>query len=146
MGCRWRWKKECFLTYLMLTLEACYDIVCKSVGSRLGVKTGEERGGGNHAHVGVVKALVGTERVESTDGCAIDQTSRDVVELSESVWSPVFSLTGWSNLDRMVDTVATSVDSRSSESGASSKSGEEGGKGLHGVVELDETSVLRMNE
>ena len=38
------------------------------------------------------------------------------------------------------------VVSRSCESGASSKGGEEGGEGLHCVVELDETSVLVSNE
>jgi hypothetical protein len=66
----------------MLALEASYYIVCESVGSGLGVETGEKRGGGNHAHVGVVEALVGAKRVEATNGCTIDQTGRDVVELS----------------------------------------------------------------
>jgi hypothetical protein len=65
----------------VLTLEASYDIVSESVGSGLGVETGEKRGGGNHAHVGVVEALVGTEGVEAADGCTIDQTGGDVVEL-----------------------------------------------------------------
>ena len=53
-----------------------------------------------------------------------------------------------SDLDKVVDAVATLVlvVSRSCESGASSKGGEEGGEGLHCVVELDETSVLVSNE
>ena len=65
----------------MLALEAGYNVECESVGSGLGVETGEKRGGGDHAHVGVVEALVGAEGVEATDRCAIDQTSRDVVKL-----------------------------------------------------------------
>ena len=53
-----------------------------------------------------------------------------------------------SDLDKVVDTVATLVlvVGRSGESSASSKGGEEGGEGLHCVVELDETSVLVSNE
>jgi len=65
----------------MLTLKASYYVVSENVGSGLGVQTGEKRGGGDHAHVGVVEALVGAERVETTNGSAIDQTGRDVVEL-----------------------------------------------------------------
>jgi hypothetical protein len=67
----------------MLTLEASDDIICESVGSGLGVETSEKRSGGNHAQVGVVKTLVGAKRVQTTNGCAIDQTSGDVVELSD---------------------------------------------------------------
>jgi hypothetical protein len=53
-----------------------------------------------------------------------------------------------SDLDKVVDTVATLVlvVGRSGESSASSKGGEEGGEGLHFVVELSETSVLVTNE
>jgi hypothetical protein len=65
----------------MLTLEASNDIVCESVGSGLGVETGEKRSGGNDAQVGVVKTLVGAKGVQTTNGCAIDQTSGDVVKL-----------------------------------------------------------------
>jgi hypothetical protein len=50
-----------------------------------------------------------------------------------------------SNLDNVVDTLVL-VGSGSGESSASSKGGEEGGEGLHCVVELDETSVLVTNE
>ena len=71
------------LTYFMLTLEASNDIVCDSVGSGLHVEAGEKRGGGNHAQVGVVETLVGAKGVQPTNGCAIDQAGRDVVELSE---------------------------------------------------------------
>jgi hypothetical protein len=87
----------------MLALEAGYNVECESVGSGLGVETGEKRGGGDHAHVGVVEALVGAEGVEAADGCTIDQTSRDVVELLkcqcvslELDHSIILTLTRWS--------------------------------------------------
>jgi len=65
----------------MLTLKASHYIVSENVGSGLGVQTSEERGGGYHSHVGVVKALVGAKRVQTTDGCTIDQAGRDIVKL-----------------------------------------------------------------
>jgi hypothetical protein len=87
----------------VLALEAGYNVESESVGSGLGVETGEKRGGGDHAHVGVIEALVGAERVEATDGCAIDQTGRDVVELSGCQYVPqepdrsiILTLTMWS--------------------------------------------------
>jgi hypothetical protein len=92
-----------FQAYLMLALEAGYNVESESVGSGLGVETGEKRGGGDHAHVGVVEALVGAERVKAADGCTIDQTGRDVVELSgcqyvslEPDRSIILTLTRWS--------------------------------------------------
>jgi hypothetical protein len=72
----------------VLTLEASNDIVCESVGSGLGVETGEKRGGGNHAQVGVVETLVGAKGVQTTNGGAIDQTGGDVVELSGCQYLP----------------------------------------------------------
>lgn len=68
----------------MLAFKASNDIVCESVGAGLGVDAGEKRSGGNHAHVGVVEALVGAERVETTNGCTINQTGRDVVKLLDN--------------------------------------------------------------
>jgi hypothetical protein len=73
----------------MLTLKASNDIVCESVGSGLSVETGEKRGGGNHAQVGVVETLVGAKGVQTTNRRAIDQTGRDVVELSECQYVPM---------------------------------------------------------
>jgi hypothetical protein len=101
VGCQLQ--ERSFQAYLMLALEAGYNVESESVGSGLGVETGEKRGGGDHAHVGVVEALVGAERVKAADGCTIDQTGRDVVELSgcqyvslEPDRSIILTLTRWS--------------------------------------------------
>lgn len=71
------------MAYLVLALQAGYDVVAEHVGPGLGVQTGEEGSGGYDAHVGVVKALVGTEGVEAADWSAVDQAGRDVVELDD---------------------------------------------------------------
>lgn len=67
----------------MLALKAGYYIVAEDVGSGLGVETSKERSGGDDAHVGVVKALVGTKWIETTNRSAIDQASGNIVELAD---------------------------------------------------------------
>lgn len=71
------------MAYLVLALQAGYDVVTEHVRPGLGVQTSEERSGGDDAHVGVVKALVGAKGVEATDGSAVDQAGRDIVELDD---------------------------------------------------------------
>lgn len=104
------------LVYLVLALEAGYHVVTEDVGPRLRVKTGEERCGGDDAHVAVVEALVGTKGVETADGSAIDQAGRDVVELDQAV-----------NTGGLLALVS----SRSSEGSASGERGEESSESLH---------------
>ena len=103
------------IAYLLLALEISEDVVRENVGARLGVEASEERGRRDDTHVGVVEALVGTKRVETTERSAIDQTGGDIFEL---------------------DQVVNAVGLRSGGGGESSASGEGGddsSEGLHCV-------------
>lgn len=72
------------IAYLLLALEISEDVVRENVGARLGVEASEERGRRDDTHVGVVEAFVRAKLVEATDGSAIDQAGRNIVELDQN--------------------------------------------------------------